>query len=120
MEDITTKDWHEHQRSCLLLLLVLSKLSSDTRKISKMRSSNLPRPHQGAYKEQISEGAEEVELDKAWDLNAAEDKMLQQNARSKMVVPVLDESLDIDNSFLCSSTWICHTAPPGGLRSDWI
>jgi hypothetical protein len=50
----------------------VSRLSSDSPKISKMSSSSLLRPHQ-AHREETSEEIKEAELNKVCDLNAAED-----------------------------------------------
>jgi hypothetical protein len=62
------------------LLLLVSRLSSDTRKISKISSSSLPRPRQIK---------EEAELNKAWDLDAAKDAPTEglQILRWKIMVP---------------------------------
>jgi hypothetical protein len=61
MEDIAAEDWHEE---LLVTVTRVNAFSLDTRKRSKISSPHFPRLHQVI---------EEAELDKAWDLNAAED-----------------------------------------------
>jgi hypothetical protein len=64
-EEISAEDWHEQE-----LLLVL-RLSSDTRKISKKSSSNkFAEASSGRHTDETSEDVDEVELDEACDLNA--------------------------------------------------
>jgi hypothetical protein len=53
-----------------LLLMLMSRLSSGTRKISKMSSSSLPRPHPVRIQRRL---LREAELDEAWDLNTKDD-----------------------------------------------
>ena len=60
--------------NCVLLLLV-SRLSSGTRNISSKQDEpiNFAEFPSGAHTEETFEDIEEVELDEAWDLSAAED-----------------------------------------------